>query len=299
MSELETSNQGFSRAWLSLREPADHQARSERLTQHLLSWANQHDVLHCVELGAGTGSNLRYLCPRLGHKQHWTLIDNDSNLLEQLPGIVQRWADEQQISCRLQNKELVLSNESFSARVSWVQQDLSEQLGNWSLADIQLVCASALLDLTSALWLEKLASLCINAQCAALFVLNYNGYIHWQDSIEQDPLINTLLNAHQLSDKGFGPALGPQAGKFIAKCFERHNRHVVTEPSNWQINPSMTAMQANLIEGWAAACIEQDVDLSTQINHWKSHRLQACHDRQSTLIVGHTDLLSLPVQRND
>ena len=254
----------------------------------------QQSPLHCVELGAGTGSNLRYLCPMLGHNQHWTLIDNDPTLLERLPDLIKIWAERHQISSSAIKNGLILKSEHCSARVSWVQQDLAHNLTSLSLGITHLVCASALLDLTSAGWLDQLASMCITKNCATLFTLNYNGHIKWDDSIELDTLMSDLLNAHQLRDKGFGDALGPRAGKYFMQKLEDSGRLVVSDESNWVIDASLRALQMDLVQGWASAAREQDNSLSVAIESWRKHRLEACRARESILTVGHSDLLSLP-----
>lgn len=294
MTDNHEDEQGFSEAWLTLREPADHAARSQPLTKQLSIWAKQQGQMNCVELGAGTGSNLRYLCPLLGHDQQWTLIDNDPNLLEQLPRLISTWAERKHISVSSTDNKLMLSSEHFSARIGWTQQDLAHNLTGLSFDSTHLVCASALLDLTSAHWLEQLSSMCVANHCATLFVLNYNGHIDWSDSIAEDKIMQDLLNAHQLGDKGFGKALGPQAGHYFAQLLEDKGRYVATDRSNWSVDASMNALHQALINGWASAAKDQDDGLSAAIEQWKTHRLAACQGKKSILTVGHNDLLSLP-----
>lgn len=285
---------GFSKAWLTLREPADHAARAQGITRRLSVWAEQQSSLNCMELGAGTGSNLRFLCPLLGHDQRWLLVDNDPILLKQIPLSICTWAEQNSISSQHTHHEIVLKAKTFSARISWVQQDLAQHLAELPFRDNDLICASALLDLTSATWLEQLAFQCINHQCAALFVLNYNGQITWQKPIKEDQLMNELLNAHQLGDKGFGKALGPQAGDYLGHLLKTGGRQINTEQSNWVLDDSMRALQLALIEGWAPAATEQDPSLSAIINSWQQERNNRCRHGESALEVGHTDLLSLP-----
>ena len=92
VSEQQAQNiSGFSQQWLSLREPADHAARSTALNDTLITWTGQKSPLRIMDFGTGTGSNLRYLCPLLGHDQHWTLVDNDAHLLSHLPDILSYW----------------------------------------------------------------------------------------------------------------------------------------------------------------------------------------------------------------
>jgi len=294
MADNNDTTEGFSEAWLTLREPADHRSRSQHLTQSVSSWATQQDKLRCVELGAGTGSNLRYLCPLLGHGQQWTLIDKDPKLLEKIPHFIKTWAEQHLVTCTQTSDELQLESAGFSARVAWIEQDLAHDLASLRLDQAQLVCASALLDLASADWLAQLVSLCIDNDCATLFVLSYNGHISWNHSIAEDTLMNELLNAHQLTDKGFGNALGPEAGQYVFQLMSDHGRQLVTDESNWIIDHRMSAMQMALIEGWACAAREQDSSSSAAIESWRSQRLDACRAGESILTVGHNDLLSLP-----
>ncbi|MDJ0891981.1 MAG: class I SAM-dependent methyltransferase, partial [Gammaproteobacteria bacterium] len=71
---------GFSGEWLALREPVDDRSRSGTLVTRLSARAPE-GRLRVLDLGAGTGANLRYLAPRLGGEQEWLLVDHDSSLL--------------------------------------------------------------------------------------------------------------------------------------------------------------------------------------------------------------------------
>lgn len=284
---------GFNAHWLSLRESADHQSRSPELTQQLVAWALSIEHLNVLELGAGTGSNLRYLSPLLGHDQRWTLVDNDPDLLTELYPALRRWAEEKHYQCSQNADGILLAGETFSAQVSLLQRDLSKDLASLPLPSCQLVTGSALLDLTSAAWLEQLASLCTQHRCAALFVLSYNGHIHWQPELPDDGLMNDLLNAHQMSDKGFGPALGPEAHA----CFSEHLSRaftVHTHESDWVLEHDQLALQQELIKGWAPAAIEQSPEHQARVQPWLQQRQAFIASRESELRVGHTDILTLP-----
>ena len=65
---------GFSAAWLALREPADVAARSSEVTAKVLMSLVDRTPLRGVDLGSGTGSNIRYLLPRLPACD-WRLVD--------------------------------------------------------------------------------------------------------------------------------------------------------------------------------------------------------------------------------
>ena len=67
--------------WLALREPADVAARSALLTREVVDAIGRRHPLSVLDLGAGTGSNVRYLADRLPAPQRWLLVDRDPTLL--------------------------------------------------------------------------------------------------------------------------------------------------------------------------------------------------------------------------
>lgn len=293
-NKVDNADGGFSESWLTLREPADHKARSPELNQNLTRWSRQHEAIQIVELGSGTGSNLRFLSPLLGHNQQWRLIDNDASLLNHLPTLLKPWADQHKANLSSEQGTLVIKHDAFSARVSTEVIDLANELEQLSLEGVDLLTASALLDLTSESWLNVLANRVVESACACLFVLNYNGTIQWQPALPSDAEVTELLNQHQLGDKGFGPALGPGAGLHIAHMLEKSGRHVQVSDSDWQLDNTTGSLQQAIIDGWAPAAKEQDSTLSTMIDQWHKLRQQNIEKRLSQLRVGHVDVLSLP-----
>lgn len=285
---------GFSTEWLTLREPADHAARSMSLTQQLGLWAAKQASLQVLEMGCGTGSNLRYLSPHLGHDQRWTLLDNDESLLQNLPAILQQWAVLNNIEFSVSADAISLSNSDFSATVQWQQADLANELEALAFDRAHLVTASALLDLTSQAWLQRLAKCCIDNECASLFALNYDGRINWQPSMQFDATVSDLLNQHQMNDKGFGPAMGPQAGNTMAQHLSA-SQHVTIEPSDWHITPNQQALQTALIDGWLDAAAELAAGDLDELRQWHETRRAAIASTESSLKVGHIDILSLPL----
>lgn len=288
------SDDGFSPEWLTLREPADHAARSRPLTHQLAAWASDKPQLRILEMGTGTGSNLRYLCPHLGRDQHWTLLDNDPVLLARLPTILQQWTFEKGFEFRQTDECITLSGEQFEARIQWRCVDLANELDSLPFDSTHIVTASALLDLTSEAWLRQLAEQCTRHHCASLFVLNYDGHIRWQPSFPEDTLVAGLLNKHQSGDKGFGAAMGPMAGQMYAQLLQPHQQ-VYSERSNWQIDDHQQELQTALIDGWVEAAVEVDNASEPDIRRWHDRRRQETGNDVSTLTVGHTDILALPL----
>ena len=285
--------EGFSPDWLRLREPADHQARSALLTEKLVLWRERFSDFGVVDLGSGTASNFRYLCPKLGMNQTWTLLDNDIGLLSCIAERLAEWAFETNSQFdRISPNSATIKHANFSAHLTWQTCDLAKELNTIDVENTHLMTGSALLDLTSAAWMSRLARIINAQQCASLFVLSYNGKLQWQPELQFDKQITELLNAHQLTDKGFGNALGPSAYEYLMSELTSHA--IESDPTDWILDQDSHAMQEVLISDWAAAAAEQNPLCSSDIKEWSQQRTHYLEKEQSTLRVGHVDILSLP-----
>ena len=83
----------FSPEWLDLREAADRRARSREIANAVAARFALRDELRIVDLGSGTGANLRATASLLPNRQAWTLVDNDPELSEAAKVKLCRWAD--------------------------------------------------------------------------------------------------------------------------------------------------------------------------------------------------------------
>ncbi|RYY85715.1 MAG: SAM-dependent methyltransferase, partial [Comamonadaceae bacterium] len=209
---------GFSTDWLALREPFDQAARAATAIDPAFIAALQQRVppggaLNVVDLGCGTGANLREIAPRLGGRQHWRLVDHDARLLAALPAALAPWATARGLQLRAEaGQPLVIDGaDGLHVEVTPHQADLVRGLHALSLAGAHLVTASALLDLVSAPWLDALLQRCQAEEAAVWWALNVDDRIDWTPGDADDAQVHALFRAHQHRDKGFGPALGGAA----------------------------------------------------------------------------------------
>ena len=263
--------ESFSADWLALREPADHAARSADLTVAVAAHLARRAGTRAVDLAAGTGSNVRYLLPRVVSVGHWTLVDHDAALL------AQAW--------RQLSPLAHAAGRSFDVRSG----DLVA-LDTLSLDGCGLVTAAALLDLVSDGWIRALASRCRAAQSAVLFALSYDGRIECEPAEPGDTLVRDLVNAHQRRDKGFGPALGPDASSVAEAAFVAEGYEVRRAKSDWQLGPSMRELQSQLVSGWAQAAREISPSDAPGIAVWSQARVGHIASGRSAMRVGHEDL---------
>jgi hypothetical protein len=260
---------GFSAEWLALRERADAVARSRSLTLTAAGALAARGQVRAIDLATGTGSNVRYLAGYLPVDQEWLLVDEDEQLLQALPARLP--------GLRFDARRLDLSN-----------------LERASIVDGRaLVTASALLDLVSGTWLASLADLCARADAVVLFALTYDGRVLLTPEEPDDALVVDLQNRHQRTDKGFGPALGPDAAACAEEQFTKCGYRVTRERSDWVLSEGEGELQKQLIEGWAVAAIEMDVAQTARIERWRTRRLAHIAAGRSALIVGHEDLLGV------
>jgi hypothetical protein len=253
----------FSADWLALREPVDAASRSMRLARVVADALPRYRAVDILDLGAGTGANVRYLAGKLPLPQRWLLVDRDEKLLSKAP---KTWP-----SRCLDLHHAVRDASLFEGRV--------------------LVTASALLDLVSDAWLEALVARCLEARAAVLFALTYDGRLDYAPAEPEDDWIRDLLNQHQRTDKGLGPAAGPTATTRAAELLAASGYHVEREASDWVLTaPESEMLQRQLIAGWGQAATAVAPEQAAVIDDWRERRLAHVDEGHSQLIVGHKDL---------
>jgi hypothetical protein len=281
----------FSTDWLTLREPLDQRSRAVSLTERLMVWRKAFDELTIFDLGTGTGSNVRYLLPKLKGRQHWLLIDNDPALLKHLKYRMAPWAKEIGLQLNQDRDNLSINGTACDCFLTNYPLDLRDGLEQCPQKP-HLVTASAFLDLVSSAWLDRVAHYCQRVGAGFSVTLTYDGTILWEPTDEDDEWIRHTVNAHQHTDKGFGPALGPDGASYAATCFQRYGYQVYTQSSDWQLGAKANALQLALAMGYAEAAKQQKPTSSLSIERWLARRKHAIATSQSRLTVGHTDLFA-------
>jgi len=276
--------------WLALREPADFAARSVSLTQTIADAVASRDPVRVLDLGSGTGSNLRYLAERLPRRQQWLLTDVNSDLLERVHERTSIWAATRGYVVAAEQGGLAIRGDTLECRVAVRQVDLST-LPAELFSRRHLVTASALLDLVSENWLRTLAARCRAEGAAALFALNYDGRSTCMPPEPEDDLLREGLNRHQLRDKGLGGrATGPAAERLAVRAFEQAGYRATSEETNWQLGAEHVELQRQLLDGWAEATLEVDASLAPKVTDWRARRHAYLASGHSTVVVGHHDV---------
>ena len=274
---------GFKADWLALREPADHRARNAGVANAVLGWFTLRDHISVVDLGSGTGSNLRATASLLPHRQVWTLVENDADLNAAARPLLRAWADQSHAD----GEALILTKGQAEITVHFKSLDVAKDPAAAIGASPDLVTAAAMFDLISAAYITRLAHEIASRRAAFYSVLTYNGIERWSPHRPADGQVTAGFLRHQLRDKGFGPASGPMALANLADQF-RLNGYTVTEgDSSWQLAANDRLLIEEMLRGHAMAVLEnKSVDAKTVENWVKVKRTGA--------IVGHTDTFAVP-----
>lgn len=263
---------GFCVEWLTLRESYDQRARNPQVLAAAISLLKSKSEVRLVDLACGAGSTLRTLGPHLPARQHWDLVDNNPRLLD----------------------AAYSGNASDNVSLNAVQLDLNKEFEAALEQRSDLVTLSALLDLVSDTWLERFTR---HAAARALPVyagLTYDGRIELSPSDPADAVVAGVVNAHQLTDKGFGPALGPSGAVAAISRFEALGYSVLQGNSDWVIGTTDREIQIELLDGWASAAREMASLPSRDVDDWLVRRKAVVNRRASTMRVGHVDFLATP-----
>jgi len=264
---------GFSAEWLALRESHDLQARNPAVLAAVAAGFKSHDAINIVDLACGAGSTVRALGSHLPARQHWDLVDNDQHLLA--------------LACG--------GSRSDDVGLNAVPLDLGGNFEAVLDGTKDLITTSALLDLVSEAWLDRLVRHVASHGVPFYAALTYDGRTDFSPTDPLDESIISAVNTHQRTDKGFGPALGPSAAAAAISRFEAVGYSIVQGYSDWQIGTADREMQRALLSGWAQAASEIGALPHRDIDDWLARRNEQVGLGVSTLRVGHVDFFATPM----
>lgn len=261
---------GFSAEWLALREPVDHAAINAVVRQAFCGLFPSGADAQFIDIGCGTGSNMRGLSPWIDANQHWTLLDYDPVLLSHAAASAH---------------DLGLAHKSLE--VDLAAADLVPLLSGATA-----ITSAAFFDLASQAAIERIAEATVAAGAVFYTVLTYDSIAAWLPETSLAAGLRTGFNQHQQQDKGLGPALGPNATDALRHAFEKRGYRVMTGPSPWVVDAGNAQMRDDLDQGWANAAVEAGGLSAADASAWLETRRGSM---DAVTIVGHQDLLASPV----
>jgi SAM-dependent methyltransferase len=263
---------GFSAQWLALREPYDRAARNGDVLDALAAAFAGAPAVAVTDLGCGTGSTLRAISPRLPGRQNWRLVDHDEALLAAASAAAPSGAGVATVACDL-------------------ARDIEQAFGA-----CDLVTTSALLDLVSSAWLDRLVASMVRMSRPIYAALSYDGVAMLAPETRHDAVVVDAVNRHQRTDKGFGPALGPDAAQTAPERFRRAGFVVAEGRSDWRFGVDDRDIQMEMLAGWAGAAGEIGV-APALLDEWLRERRDHVAGGRSRMRVGHIDFFATPTGR--
>jgi ubiquinone/menaquinone biosynthesis C-methylase UbiE len=276
---------GFSADWLALREPVDHRSVSPLVRDAVRKWIGPRKQIDIIDLGCGSGSNLRGFAPYLPSAQRWRLVDWDQALLDHARTAIAEWADGSEISAN----GLVVQASGKQIDVAFDQADLMKDYARVLDKPAGLVTAAAFFDLVSAEWIGDFCEALAKRHLPLYTVLTYDGQEEWTPADTHDAAMLAAFHAHQQSDKGFGPAAGPGAIEALRKALEAEGYTVITDASPWRMDRADARLIAELAAGTARAAVESGQVSESAAAQWLAARRGAESCR-----IGHVDLFARP-----
>ncbi len=264
---------GFSADWLALREPYDVSARSPAVLDALAAAFADRTSVAVVDLACGAGATRRAIASRLPRRQNWRLVDNDRALLA----------------------HAARPAPTAGIDVTLLAVDLARDLESALAEPVDLVTISALLDLVSAEWLDRLATAATARDLPVYTALTYDGRVTFEPADAIDAGVIAAVNRHQRGDKGFGSALGASAAVEAIARFEALGYAIVRGVSDWTFGGLDRAIQSHLLAGWGAAAREVGSLASSEIGGWLARRRNHVASGRSSIRVGHVDFFARPI----
>jgi hypothetical protein len=272
--------------WLALREPVDHRSRNRRLFNSVRARFAQRPFVTVIDLGAGSGSNLRATAAALPPRQRWILVDHDPVVLAAARDTIAGWADKV-----VKNADtLELGKDGRVLRVEFREADLVRDPTAWGADLPDLVTSSALFDLVSEAWIGRFTDALVRMRLPLYTTLVYDGRTDFMPPHRADASIAAAFAHHHARDKGFGPGIGGRGTIVIAERLKAHGFTIERGLSPWELGAGDEELIGVLAEGIAAAVSETGEVADPVIDAW----LPAHRGAGVSCVVGHEDLLAFP-----
>jgi len=154
------------------------------------------------------------------------------------------------------------------------------------LAGASLVTCSALLDMLTTDEIEALVASC--AGRPTLLTLTVVGAVSLDPPHTLDAALAAAFDAHQRRTVGGRTLAGPDAADLAVTAFGNHGIAMEVRQTPWRLGPEPLARA--WFDGWLGAALEQEPELSAQLNGYVPSRLEQLRTGRLTVCVGHRDL---------
>jgi hypothetical protein len=283
----------FDADWLVLRERLDHAARSRALAAMLAQRLPPRPRL--IDLGAGTGNLFRFVAPLIARPQAWIFADADRSLLELAIVRTADWAKKTGFDARPTAGAPALDIDTPTGpwRIQTRIVDLSR--APRGLGQVDAVVCSALLDLVSRDWMERLFA---GLRVPFYASLTVDGRDAWYPRHRGDLAVRLAFRRDQRRDKGLGIALGSDASRTAEELLVAAGFEVFTATADWRIARGERRL-ARLLTRMTAEAAHWAMPLRTAaVATWARTRRAQANLARLSIRIGHGDILAFPPRRS-
>jgi hypothetical protein len=283
----------FVTGWLTLRERLDRLARDRRLAVTLAQRLPMRPAI--LDLGAGTGSLFRFMAPIIARPQRWIFADADRSLIEAAFDLTADWARKSGFTPRSRRGSrmpaLSIGTPQGLWRIDALAIDLAKAPRGLPLDEVDAVTCSALLDLASRHWMERLFEVLCTPFYASMTV---DGRDAWFPPHPADATVRLAFRRDQRREKGLGPALGVEATRTAEELLTALGFDTLAADSDWRIVRGERSL-GRLLAGMTARAASQAMPARAgTIGNWYRARLDDAGRARLAICIGHSDILGFP-----
>ncbi len=283
----------FDPNWLETRYRFDSSARKNSTEKKMLDHFSSLANINIVDIGAGTGNNVRYYASFLPQNQNWLLLDSDSDLNSQSLVLLSQWAKKNHWSYQLSENELRFQVATKTVTVKTKLGSLLELNKLVDLAKVNLITANAVFDLFSSLQWKNFLSQLIPFSLPLLATLNYSE-MNFFPFCEINQKYIDIYNQHMTRKQKFGKAMGPDCAEQMSHVLTQYNYSTITGQSNWVINTKENFMLHFLI-GFMEKSVEEMISAPLEkkaFQQWVIKKRKEIEESRLEAKVHHIDIFA-------
>ena len=282
----------FSKSWINMRIHYDDLARSTILIDFVKK-QNISKNYTLIDMCTGSGSFLIWTLKRGLQFKNNILIDNDMNLLKSIKRNLRHYLKNIFTIKSSTNNLNLLINDSLQkeSNVKIKRADCDTYPINDK--DKYVISYSAALDLMSKSSIDTSLEK-VNKNNILFYSLCFDGTIKWKSSHPFDKYISSFFNNHQMSDKGFGKALGYKSISFTTQRAKELGYEVTIADSSWMISnkydQDKVFLKRYILDIKKALYHMEGIDKS-MLRKWYSDKLDQIMNKKTKAHIGHKDIL--------
>jgi len=283
----------FDPNWLQERYRFDEEARNKQLEWTCVNQFAFRDHVQIVDLGSGTGANLRYYVEQFPQDQTWFCVEEDIALKVPFWEQVQKMALDLDYAIEHEGVRMKLTKPGHEVLIHFVHGNLLKVGELVDLLRTDLVLANAVFDLFSKEQFTGLVQVLSHHSLSLLFTLNYAG-MDFSTATDADDHYIEQYNAHMQREQAFGRGMGPASSREMEAVLKEALAQVEVGESLWQIGSQEQAMMSYLLGFFDGALSDWWVKEAERLafQNWLSEKKKHVAEKALSAEVYHLDILA-------